>query len=146
MLCAALGLAAALGSAASAPAASPPAQSRTVVRQTPAPVLVDCLWHPRVKPTEFILACGDGNSRLSSLHWKQWSSTLAVAKGVNWVNDCDPYCAAGTFHAYPVVVRLDRPKPWKKDPQVQRYGRISLVYPDGRPKQFERVMSYPLWD
>ncbi|MGW3466821.1 hypothetical protein ACWDE9_48240, partial [Streptomyces olivaceoviridis] len=33
------------------------------------PVLVDCLWNRTVRPGDFILACGDGNSILTGLHW-----------------------------------------------------------------------------
>ncbi|MFF9063365.1 hypothetical protein ACIRPQ_21970 [Streptomyces sp. NPDC101213] len=145
LLCAALGLTAAVGTASAAPAASPPAD-RPVARQSAPPVLVDCLWHPQVRPDDFILACGDGNSRLASLKWVRWDARSAKATGVNVVNDCKPYCAAGTFHSYPVIVRLDRAQPWKKDPQTERYGRITLEYPAQRPEQFTKVMTYPLWD
>jgi hypothetical protein len=89
LLCAALGLTAAVGTASAAPAASPP-----TARPGASPVLVDCLWHPKVRPTAFILACGDGNSRLASLKWDHWNARSAKATGVNVVNDCKPYCAA----------------------------------------------------
>ncbi|MCX4767633.1 hypothetical protein OG562_43120 [Streptomyces sp. NBC_01275] len=150
-LCAALGLTAAIGSAtaSAAPAASPSgarAVAPAAVRQTDAPVLVDCFWHPQVRPTDFILACGDGNSRLVSLHWDTWNADSARATGVNVVNDCDPYCAVGTFHPYAVVVKLDRPEAWKKDPRLQHYSRISLTYPGARPEQFGPVVTYPLWN
>ncbi|WP_327312193.1 hypothetical protein [Streptomyces sp. NBC_01235] len=145
MACAALGLTAAVGSASAAPA-SPPTARQAAVRQAAKPVLVDCFWHPQVRPGDFILACGDGNSRLVSLHWDSWGSKSARATGVNVVNDCDPYCAAGTFHPYAVVVKLDRPQPWKKHPQVQHYSRITLTYPGARPAQFGRVVTYPLWN
>jgi hypothetical protein len=104
------------------------------------------LWHPQVRPADFLLACADGNSRLSSLHWSRWGPDAAVARGFNVVNDCKPYCAAGTFHSYPVVVRLDHPQPWKKHPQLQHYTQMSLVYTDGRPDGFGRVVNYPLWN
>ncbi|MFI5794934.1 hypothetical protein [Streptomyces sp. NPDC051677] len=146
MLCAALGLTAAVGSASAAPAASPPTVREAAVRQATDPVLVDCFSHAQVRPTAFILACGDGNSRLVSLHWDSWGPGSARATGVNVVNDCDPYCAAGAFHPYAVVVKLDRPQPWKKNPQVQHYSRISLTYPGARPAQFARVVTYPLWN
>ncbi|MFI6038583.1 hypothetical protein ACIBBD_31515 [Streptomyces sp. NPDC051315] len=147
LLCAALGLTAAVGTASAAPVTSPGQQAeRAAPRQTAAAVLVDCLWHPQVRPDEFILACGDGNSRLVSLKWDHWRADSAKAEGVNLVNDCKPYCAAGTFRAYPVVVRLDEPRGWEKDPQVQRYGRISLEYTAERPERFAEVVSYPLWD
>jgi hypothetical protein len=109
-------------------------------------VIVDCLWHPDVRPADFVIACGDGNSVLSSVHWSQWGADSAVAKAVNEVNDCKPYCAAGRFHSYPVVVRLDHPQPWKKDPQLRHYTRMSLTYTGGRPDGFGRVVTYPLWD
>ncbi|WP_079657564.1 hypothetical protein [Streptomyces sp. 3214.6] len=146
MLCAALGLTAAVGSASAAPAASPPTVREAAVHKATDPVLVDCFLHTQVRPRDFILACGDGNSRLVSLHWNSWGSNSARATGVNVVNDCDPYCAAGTFHPYAVVVKLDRPQSWKKNPQVRHYSRISLTYPGARPAQFARVVTYPLWN
>ncbi|MEU0335121.1 hypothetical protein [Streptomyces sp. NPDC006193] len=126
-----------------ASASPPPAVHRAA---PPRPVLVDCLWHRTVQPTDFILACGDGNSRLTGLHWSQWSGTSATAVGVNMVNDCKPYCAAGTFRSYPVTVRLDGPQPWKKDPGVQHFTRMSLTYTGARPEGFQQVVTYPLWD
>jgi hypothetical protein len=114
---------------------------------SPKPVLVDCMWHRNVRPTDFILACGDGNSVLTKLDWKQWNAWTATAEGVNLVNDCKPYCAAGKFHPYPVTVRLDRPAPWKKNPGVEHFTRMSLTYTtEARPEGFKQVMVYPLWD
>ena len=144
-LCASASLVAALGTASAAPAASPPA-APAVQQRSGSPVIVDCLWHPKVRPGDFMIACGDGNSLLSSIHWSQWGSAEAVAKAVNVVNDCKPYCAAGRFHPYPVVVRLDHPQPWKKHPQLWHYARMSLTYTDGRPDGFGRVVTYPLWN
>ncbi|MFE1923815.1 hypothetical protein ACWC9X_26680 [Streptomyces asoensis] len=149
MLCAALGLTAAVGSASAVPATSTTSTATAraaAVRQSAPPVLVDCLWHAKVRPGDFILACGDGNSRLVSLHWDTWGQGSARGTGVNVVNDCDPYCAAGHFHPYAVVVKLDRPQPWKKHPQVQHYSRITLTYLGDRPDQFGRVVTYPLWN
>lgn len=140
---------AALATAAGTPTAarSAPAPSvQSAERPTGLPVLVDCFSHPEVRPTDFLLACGDGNSRLASLNWSRWDGDAARAQGVNWVNDCEPYCAAGRFHAYPVTVRLDRPEPWKKRPGLSHYSRITLVYPDSRPERVAQTVSYPLWD
>ncbi|MGW2485858.1 hypothetical protein ACWCV9_01395 [Streptomyces sp. NPDC001606] len=128
-----------------ASASAPPATA-TAQAGPARPVLVDCLWHRNVRPTDFILACGDGNSRLVGLHWTSWSRGSATATGVNMVNDCKPYCAAGRFHSYPVTVRLDGPKPWKKHPSLEHYTRMSLTYTADRPEGFQPVMVYPLWD
>ncbi|OIJ94608.1 hypothetical protein [Streptomyces colonosanans] len=143
-LCAAALLAAGMATASAAPA--PPPAADAGQQQAGHPVLVDCLWHPQEHPADFMIACGDGNSRLSSLHWSHWDSNSAVGKGFNVVNDCNPYCAVGKFHSYPVVVRLDHPQPWKKHPQLQHYTRMSLVYTNGKPDGFARVVTYPLWN
>ncbi|WP_225829697.1 hypothetical protein [Streptomyces sp. NK08204] len=134
-------LTAAMTTASASPSAQDPAPAAP--RQA---VLVDCVWHRDVRPADFLLACGDGNSRLTDLHWTRWTAHGATAMGVNFVNDCKPYCAAGTFHGYLVTVRLDEPKPWKKHPSVQHYTRMRLTYHGARPEGFHRVMTYPLWD
>ncbi|MEV6483893.1 hypothetical protein [Streptomyces sp. NPDC051576] len=141
-VCAAALLAPAVGTSSAATASAAPAAHQ----QRADPVLVDCLWHPEVRPADFVLACGDGNSRLTSLHWTNWSADSATATGFNVVNDCKPYCAAGKFHSYPVVVRLDTPQPWKKHPQLRHYSEISLTYTAGRPDEFAHVVTYPLWN
>jgi len=141
MLCAAALLVAAMGTASAAPPGAQPGEE-----QPDPPVIVDCFWHPEVRPTDFILACGDGNSRLISLHWTQWLPNSARAEGINVVNDCQPYCAAGRFHPYTVIVRLDKVQPWKKQPQLQHYTRITLFYTDKRPAGYEQTVSYPLWN
>ncbi|MEV6017106.1 MULTISPECIES: hypothetical protein [unclassified Streptomyces] len=138
---AAAALAAVMGTASAAPASSHPVKQRQTT-----PVLVDCLWHPDVRPADFILACGDGNSRLTSLDWSHWNQRSAVAEGVNMVNDCKPYCAAGKFHSYPVVVVLDQPQQWKKQPQVQHYTRMTLIYTHDHPDGYAQKVSYPLWN
>lgn len=142
---AALLLAAAMAPASASPAAAPSA-TPAVSRPDADPVLVDCFFKPQVRPAGFILACGDGNSRLTSLTWSRWDAEAAVARGRNLVNDCEPYCAAGTFHSYPVLVRLDRPREWKKNPQLPHYSRMTLTYTDTRPERLARVETYPLWD
>ncbi|MEG3627707.1 hypothetical protein [Streptomyces poriticola] len=134
-------LAASLGTASAAPSA------QTVPRQQPPdPVLVDCAWQPEVRPEAFLIACGDGNSRLAALDWERWDAQAAVARGVNVVNDCDPYCAAGTFHEYDVIVRLDRPDTWEREPDLAHFTRMSLTYTDARPEGFPSTVDYPLWD
>ncbi|MFI2410740.1 hypothetical protein [Streptomyces sp. NPDC018947] len=138
-LCAAAALAVPLGAASAAPAAQRAAQ------QVSDPVLVDCSMRGEVRPSAFVLACGDGNSRLTSLHWTRWDAGAAAGRGLNAVNDCVPYCAAGTFRSYPVTVRLDRPEARERDSGQQHFTRMTLTYTDGRPDGFPRVVTYPLW-
>ncbi|WP_327398988.1 hypothetical protein OG194_01700 [Streptomyces sp. NBC_01288] len=141
-LCAAALLGPAVGTSSAAPTTVPV----TAHRQLQDPVLVDCLWHPQVRPTDFMLACGDGNSRLTSLRWTSWNSDSATATGVNVVNDCKPYCAVGKFHSFAVTVRLDTPQTWKRHPQARQYTEITLTYPGARPDKFQHTVTYPLWN
>ncbi|MEU9759080.1 hypothetical protein AB0D98_04660 [Streptomyces sp. NPDC047987] len=143
MLCAASALAV-TAAPTTAPAATPARSSS----QSPSAraVAVDCFSHARIRPGDFLLACGDGNNRLVSLRWTQWGQASAEGTGLDAVNDCRPYCAAGTFHTYPVQVRLDRPANWKKHPGLQRFTRLRLVYTDGVPAHTDRVAYHTLWD
>ncbi|MFF8614031.1 hypothetical protein [Streptomyces sp. NPDC015350] len=141
MLCAATALAAAApvpASAAASPAAAPRPSARVVA--------VDCTWNPQVRPGEFLLACGDGNNRLIDIHWYSWGPTSAVGRGLDVVNDCQPYCAAGKFHSYPVVVRLEHPRTWQKQPELKQFTQLELVYTDGTPDRTGRVVTHQLWD
>lgn len=62
------------------------------------------------------------------------------------MNDCQPYCAAGKFHSYPVTVRLDRPETWQKHPELRHFTRLRLIYTDSTPPQTQREVTYKLWD
>ena len=59
----------------------------------------DCDFTPRYKPHTIILACGDGNAQLKSIHWYRWGGSNARGWTRRFIyNDCDPYCAVGRFH------------------------------------------------
>lgn len=94
-------------------------------------VVLNCLGHPQVRPGRFALACADANDYLTGLAWKSWGPRLASATGVQAVNDCVPYCAAGHFHRYPVDVVLWHPA--AAGPGSQRYTSITLLYPGAHP-------------
>jgi len=57
-----------------------------------------------------------------------WSSTAAFGTGVEEANDCNPYCAAGTFIPWPVTVSLNGPRT------------------DGLGTQFTRAIIDRQWD
>jgi len=94
-------------------------------------VVLNCLGHPQVRPGRFTLACADANDYLTGLARKSWGPRLASATGVQAVNDCVPYCAAGHFHRYPVDVVLWHPA--AAGPGSQRYTSITLLYPGAHP-------------
>jgi hypothetical protein len=94
-------------------------------------VVLNCQGHAQVRPGHFTLACADFNDYLTGLTWKSWGPKLASATGVQALNDCVPYCAAGHFHRYRVNVVLWRPA--AAGPGSQRYTSITLLYPGAHP-------------
>ncbi|MFF3209468.1 hypothetical protein ACFYYB_02285 [Streptomyces sp. NPDC002886] len=107
-------------------------------------VVVDCSSQAQMRPTEYILACGDGNNRLVGLRWNTWGPASATATGTDMVNDCRPYCAAGRFRAYPVTVTLGAPQPWPEHPDLRRFTTIRLLYTDTAPEPVSKDVTYKL--
>ncbi|MEU2430455.1 hypothetical protein ABZ611_13255 [Streptomyces sp. NPDC007861] len=147
LICAAMSLAvaavpASVSASASVPASAPPsaaAQPRAGV------VVIDCFSKPQVRPEKYLIACGDGNSGLTELKWRDWGRSVARGSGLNVVNDCKPNCAAGKFHSYPVEVAFERPAPWPKNPEQRRYTHLRLVFKDKKPEHLEQDVTYRLW-
>jgi hypothetical protein len=122
----ALGLGLGLGAGALASAAQ--ASSRTssagavfVRHFSEQPIVVDCQGQPQLRPGKL------------GLSWTSWTAGLASATGVQEVNDCLPYCAAGHFHGYPVDVIFWGGTSLHGHPGGQRYTSVTLLYPSTRP-------------
>jgi hypothetical protein len=96
-----------------------------------ATVFTGCAHHPSVRPASIVFACGDGNFYATSLHWNSWRAATASASGVGHENDCKPYCAAGHFHTYPLIVRLSRPVECIHG--RTEFSRIAWTYTGARP-------------
>jgi hypothetical protein len=104
--------------------------SATYSEQT---VVVNCLFKPQTRPSSFILTCADAGDVLAHLHWVSWGPTAAFATGIEQINDCTPYCAAGKFINYPVLVNLWRPEPLPGHPGTLYFSRVTRVYTNNRP-------------
>jgi hypothetical protein len=111
---------------------------------TSAPVVLDCSGKPQTQPSEYVLACGDGNNYLTSAHWTRWNGVSAYATATDVANDCRPYCAAGHFHTFPVDVTLTDPVPWQGHAGQTRYTKVTLFYPGARPAGAAQTVSLPL--
>jgi hypothetical protein len=48
--------------------------------------------------------------RGGGLHWVAWKKTFALAHGWDWLNNCRPDCARGSFHRFRAIVRARRPR------------------------------------
>jgi hypothetical protein len=93
-------------------------------------------FNRRQRPRAVIIACGDGNFQLRSMRWNRWNHRRTRGRGIAYVNDCDPYCAVGTFHRVPVRASLSRPRRCRN---VQRYmyTRVRWRY-ERKPSWIER--------
>ncbi|MCB5167713.1 hypothetical protein LG634_23135 [Streptomyces bambusae] len=133
LLCLAGTLAAAVPATAAAggPAAAP---AETVV--------VDCAGEGRVRPSDYLLACGDGNNRLVGLRWRTWGAERATATGTDMVNDCVPYCAAGRFRGHPVRVTLSLPEAWPGHGGTQRFTTLRMEFTGSAPPPLPRDVTY----
>jgi len=96
-------------------------------------VVVNCQFKPEVRPSAMILTCADANDVLTGLHWVSWGTGAAFATGIEQINDCTPYCAAGKFINYPVLVDLWRAEPLPGHPGVLYFSRVTRVYTANRP-------------
>lgn len=48
------------------------------------------------------------SDNFGQLHWKTWVRSHASATGADWLNDCRPDCAEGSFYPHRATVRLSR--------------------------------------
>jgi hypothetical protein len=91
---------------------------------------------PRYRPRSFWLS-GDPTLLATKIKWSSYNGSVARARAVGHVNDCNPSCANGSFHKGAIRLRLSGPKR-----ACGRYFyshlRITWVHrpPLGGPKSF----------
>lgn len=73
---------------------------------------------------------GDGAFFTKQMTWARWDTLRASGHGTAAVDDCKPYCAAGTYHYYLVRVRLGDPR---RVCGRRFFTRIVIVYPNSHP-------------
>jgi hypothetical protein len=98
----------------------------------------------QVHPATIVLACADYNLELTHLDWSSFGDATAYAKGDYYVNNCEPYCAAGKFHSYPIKVKLTQAKPCPDGHDDYREAAFTFIAtkPKGAVSKFQ--LSCPL--
>lgn len=86
-------------------------------------------------PDQVSLACGDNNQMLTELRWDNWGADTATASGVEWLNDCDPFCAEGTFRQTRAVVTASEPTECGYNTRV--YSKLEVSYPEDSAREPE---------
>ncbi|MBP0456350.1 hypothetical protein [Streptomyces montanisoli] len=114
------------------------------------PGVIDCgksLSKLEIRPKSILLACSDSTAGLQNLTWSHWGrntltgspddgptpSATATATGEFFLNDCDPDCATGHAHTYPVKVTLSvvNSSPLKSGDTY--FARASLTWQGAKP-------------
>ncbi|WP_042418045.1 hypothetical protein [Streptacidiphilus anmyonensis] len=134
---------AAAATAAAIPATAATSSPRTTA-QTADTVVLDCQGQAQTQPGTYLLACGDGNNYLTGIHWTAWTADSATATATDNANDCQPNCAAGRFHGYPVTVTLDEPRSASAGSGPAAYTHVTLHYTGDRPDGVPATVSAPL--
>jgi hypothetical protein len=74
-----------------------------------------------VRPKQIVYT-GDGSGFLAGpgkagrrpkpgrLTWSSWTGGAAQGSGEDWINNCQPFCAAGSFSEHAVSITLFRPR------------------------------------
>jgi predicted nucleic acid-binding Zn ribbon protein len=103
--------------------------------------LLECDGRAVVRPTNFVIACGDGNTAVTNTHWMSWSSTIATGTTTFVVNLCVPYCAASPFTTIKGA-RIELFHPVKRR-SVSYFTSIVVRYTlNGRAQQY-RITDLP---
>jgi hypothetical protein len=74
------------------------------------------------------------------LKWSSWTPRAALGSGDDWINNCEPFCAAGTFSQHAVNVKLYRPRTVLR---LLVFTRLTLHYTHG-PNPFTHKSSSTL--
>jgi hypothetical protein len=109
-----------------------------------------------VRPTQIVYS-GDGSGFLAGpgragrhpkpgkLKWSSWTGGAALGSGDDWLNDCVPFCAAGTFSQHAVNIKLYRPRMMLRLPVFTRmtlhYTRGSNPFTHKRSETFKLVRA-----
>lgn len=98
--------------------------------------MIECIeGNTVVKPTEFTLACGDGNERLTKLDWSNWDKKEATATGI------DEITLDGKTETYPVkVVASDL----VLGEAVGAYTKLTVEFTDEVPEGAQKVETFKL--
>lgn len=86
-------------------------------------------------PEVLSMACADNNYTLVDLEWSRWGAEEATSTGRAFINNCDPYCAEGTFEEFDVNVTAYMRENCGYNAEV--YTRLYVEFDDGNSERNE---------
>jgi len=117
--------------------ATDPSSLSSVEEPATSPYVFDCVKKAAVlRPSELLVACGDGGVDARTISWQTWNPDTATASATIYANDCDPTCAAGAVHDFPAELTLGEPHDIGG---TVYYSRLTVRYlgasPSGQPTE-----------
>jgi len=108
------------------------------------PVVISCALQPQVRPSRYILACGDAGALIIRLSWASWGSSAAFAAGVYSLNSCTPTCMARHFVNFPMLAALWRAVPWPGHTGKRYFSRLTIIFTGNRAYRSQgRLLHLP---
>jgi hypothetical protein len=101
-------------------------------------LLINDCERGKFKPRKIIITCADANFRVKGLTWSSWTRQEARGRGTAVVNDCEPNCAEGTFHNYPIRLRAFRPQLEGGCVPGYVFTRLAWRFPGNKPEGLPR--------
>lgn len=108
-------------------------------------VIINCMSKGEVRPSSFMLACGDGSQYLSRLRWAGWTRGLASGTGKFTFNTCTPSCAQGKFITSKVIVVLWHVAGVPHRPGERQFSMMTVIYSGKRPAHSAQSFTEALW-
>jgi hypothetical protein len=88
--------------------------------------------------SNFLAGRGTSGRRTGHMTWTQWSTSDGRGTGANWVDDCKPDCADGTFRGYAIQIHVYRPR---RIAGRMLFTRLTMTFTAGRPSYIHSRQS-----
>jgi hypothetical protein len=123
----------------------PAAHAMTPAKSRGQTVIISCSNKAQVRPKSYLLACGDGSSGLTKLHWVSWAAGTATATGDFSFNTCTPNCAQGKYITSPVLVVLWQPTAVPHQTGERQFMKMTIIYTGKVPAKSAQSFTESLW-
>jgi len=131
-LCATAALATVAAGTAAASTGTPARHHGQSAAAASLPVVINCAMKHQVKPTSYILACGDAGAFIFKMQWASWGGQAAFGSGTYSLRVCIPNCAQGKTVTFPILAALWRVKPLPAHRAVHYFTRLTLIFTGNR--------------
>jgi hypothetical protein len=115
---------------------------RTAASQT---MIITCLQKGQIRPSSYMIACGDGSQYLAKLRWASWTRDVASGTGEYSFNTCTPSCAQGKYITSKVLAVLWHTTAVPHHTGMRAFTRLTIIYTGKRPAHSAQSFTQTLW-